>query len=263
MQVSRKRESSPLLEGVDLHVSAQGSRILRGVSVSVAEKEVICVIGPSGSGKTTLLRCLALQQEFLGEVRYRGEVVAAGARVRGRQRFETRGDARTHRRRVGLVFQEFNLWEEKSVLQNLIEAPRYHGEPRTSALSRAGQLLASLGLGGLGDRMPAQLSGGQRQRVALARALMVDPELLLLDEVTSALDPESVGELLKSLQMIAKSGVPMVIVTHHLDFARAVATRIVMMDEGAIVEEGAPFEILDAPQTDRTRQFLGRLLWSH
>jgi polar amino acid transport system ATP-binding protein len=225
--------------------------VLKGVDLDVAPGEVVCVIGPSGSGKSTLLRCLNLLElptsgrVFLGE----NEITAPGAHVD------------VLRRRLGMVFQSFNLFPHKTVLQNVTLAPvKALGEPRREAEERARGLLERVGLSDKADEHPARLSGGQQQRVAIARALAMRPQAMLFDEVTSALDPELVKEVLEVMRELAEGGMTMVVVTHEMGFAREVGDRLLFMDEGTIVEEGLPSTVLAEPREERTRRFLSRVL---
>jgi ABC-type polar amino acid transport system ATPase subunit len=225
--------------------------VLRAVDLTVAAGEVVCVIGPSGSGKSTLLRCLAyLERPDAGTIALDGEQVD-----------ESRSGMRVLRERLGMVFQQFNLFPHKSALENVALAPReVLGLSRAAANERARTLLAQVGLGDKESEYPARLSGGQQQRVAIARALAMEPEVMLFDEVTSALDPELVKEVLDVMRRLAEDGMTMVVVTHEMGFARGVADRVVFMDNGAIVEQGTPAQVLDDPQSPRTRRFLGLVL---
>ena len=225
--------------------------VLKGVDLDVAQGEVVCVIGPSGSGKSTLLRCLNLLERptagrvFLGD----DEMTAPGAPVN------------RLRSRLGMVFQSFNLFPHRTVLDNLTMAPvSVRGVDRQEARKRARALLARVGLADKAGEHPARLSGGQQQRVAIARALAMDPEAMLFDEVTSALDPELIKDVLDVMRELAGAGMTMIVVTHEMGFAREVGDRLIFMDEGAIVEEGLPSEVLAAPKEERTRRFLSRVL---
>ena len=227
--------------------------VLTGVTLGIERGEVVCVVGPSGSGKTTLLRCLALlEQPSEGRVTMRGETIAEPRPGRA-----VRRAARAVRSDIGMVFQHFNLWPHMSVLANIIEAPmRVRGTPRDEAVAEAEALLEKVGLSDKRDVYPARLSGGQQQRVAIARALAMRPEILLFDEATSALDPELKREVLLVMRALAAEGMTMVVVTHEMGFARNVGSRIVFMDAGEIVEEGAPRAFFDAPRTERAVRFL-------
>jgi polar amino acid transport system ATP-binding protein len=224
--------------------------VLRDLSLDVEPHDVVCLIGASGSGKSTLLRCLnLLEMVDDGTIEFAGEDIT-----------DPRVDARGVRSRMGLVFQAYNLFPHMTVLDNLTLAPRrVHGLSRAEAESRARDLLARFGLADKAGEHPDRLSGGQQQRAALARALVTDPSLVLLDEVTSALDPELVGEVLDIVRDLAQGGMTMVLATHEMDFAREVATRVCFLDEGTILEQGPPEQVFTAPRHDRTRQFLRRV----
>ena len=225
--------------------------VLRGIDLVVAEHEVVCLIGASGSGKSTLLRCINLLEEIdAGRILVEGEeITAAGVDVDG------------VRRRIGIVFQAFNLFPHMSVLDNVTLAPRKAlGTPRAAGRGDATELLARFGLADKRDECPDRLSGGQQQRVAIVRALAMKPDLLLLDEITSALDPELVAEVLNVIRELAASGMTMVIATHEMGFARDIADRVCFLDAGTILEQGPPARILSDPQEPRTRQFLQRII---
>jgi polar amino acid transport system ATP-binding protein len=225
--------------------------VLRGIDLTVAEHEVVCLIGASGSGKSTLLRCINLLEQ-----------IQAGRVVVGGEEITRRGiDVDRVRRSIGIVFQSFNLFPHMSVLGNVTLGPRKAlGLSTGDARARAVELLARFGLADKRDEYPDRLSGGQQQRVAIVRALAMQPELLLLDEVTSALDPELVAEVLDVIRELAASGMTMVIATHEMGFARDVANRVCFLHEGRILEEGAPARIFSAPREERTRQFLQRIV---
>jgi polar amino acid transport system ATP-binding protein len=225
--------------------------VLRGIDMAVREHQAIALIGASGSGKSTLLRCIDLLEEIDdGDILLDGEVITDPSVPPVRVR-----------RRLGLVFQAFNLFPHMSVLQNVCLAPmRAHGASRREAEDHARGLLADVGLAGREGDYPDNLSGGQQQRVAIARALATRPRALLLDEVTSALDPELVKDVLGVMRQLAEAGMTMVVVTHEMGFAREVGDRVVFMDGGAIVEQGDPAEVLSAPKAERTRRFLSRVL---
>jgi polar amino acid transport system ATP-binding protein len=237
------------LEGV---VKSFGKvEVLRGIDLAVAEHEVVCLIGASGSGKSTLLRCVNLLEPidegriFLGG----DEITAAGV------------DENATRQRIGIVFQAFNLFPHMSVLDNVTLGPRKAlGLPRPDARARALELLGRFGLADRGDDYPDRLSGGQQQRVAIVRALAMRPQLLLLDEVTSALDPELVAEVLSVIRELAEGGMTMLIATHEMSFARDIASRVCFLDDGVILEQGPPQQIFSAPSEPRTRQFLDRII---
>ncbi|MFE2224909.1 amino acid ABC transporter ATP-binding protein [Streptomyces kronopolitis] len=225
--------------------------VLRGIDFSVARGEVVCVIGPSGSGKSTLLRCVNLLEEPSA-----GRVTVAGTEVT-----DPDVDIDRVRRRIGMVFQAFNLFPHLSALENLtIAQRRVLGRDRAEAERIARANLERVGLSDKEAAYPAQLSGGQQQRVAIARALSMEPELMLFDEPTSALDPELVGDVLAVMRGLAQDGMTMLVVTHEMSFAREVADRVVFMDGGVIVEQGTPEQVVGAPQHERTRTFLARVL---
>jgi ABC-type polar amino acid transport system ATPase subunit len=237
------------LEGV--RKSFGDNLVLDGIDLSVDLGEVLVVIGPSGSGKSTLLRCVNLLEPIQeGRVFLEGEeITRKGANVSA------------IRQRIGIVFQQFNLFPQLTALDNLtLAARRIRKMPRREAERRALELLASVGLQDKARQHPHQLSGGQQQRVAIARALMMQPHVMLFDEVTSALDPELVGEVLVVIRDLAREGMTMLIVTHEMQFAREVGDRVVFMDEGKIVEQGVPRVVLDNPKEERTQQFLRRTL---
>jgi ABC-type polar amino acid transport system ATPase subunit len=236
------------------------NHVLRGVDLDIWQGEAVMLIGRSGSGKTTLLRCVNfLEEPTLGSVEVDGvRVEADPLHARSRKHLE---EMRQIRLRAGMLFQEFNLFPHMSVLQNCIEAPtRVRGVPRDEAVARAEKLLDKVGLLERKDDYPARLSGGQKQRVAIARALCMEPKVLMFDEPTSALDPELIGEVLKVMEDLAHEGTTMIVVTHELHFAREAADRVVFLQEGTIIEQGAPEDILNAPKDERTKQFLRRFL---
>ena len=234
-----------------LHKSFGTLEVLRGIDLVVAEHEVVCLIGASGSGKSTLLRCVNLLEPIDA-----GRIVVAGDEITAEGVHLDRV-----RRRIGIVFQSFNLFPHMSVLDNVTLAPRKALRvPVAQATAEATELLARFGLADKRDEMPDRLSGGQQQRVAIVRALAMKPDLLLLDEVTSALDPELVAEVLNVIRELAASGMTMVIATHEMGFARDIADRICFLDEGRIIEEGPPAQVLTDPHEPRTRQFLQRII---
>ncbi len=237
------------LEGV--HKSFGDNLVLDGIDLSVQRGEVLVIIGPSGSGKSTLLRCVNLLEPIQeGRIYLEGdEITRKGA------------DVAAVRQRVGIVFQQFNLFPHLTTMDNLtLAARRIRKMRRRDAEARARELLVMVGLEEKADQHPHQLSGGQQQRVAIARALMMNPHVMLFDEVTSALDPELVGEVLVVMRDLARTGMTMLVVTHEMHFARDVGDRVVFMDEGKIVEEGVPAEVLDRPRKERTQRFLRRSL---
>ncbi|MBI3077434.1 MAG: amino acid ABC transporter ATP-binding protein [Deltaproteobacteria bacterium] len=231
--------------------------VLRGLHLEVARGEVLCIVGPSGSGKSTLLRCIAfLEEDFGGRIYLEGELLGFVERNGRLQR--VKGSAlRRVRSKVGMVFQQFNLWPHKTVLENIVEAPiRVKGLSRSEAVLGAEDLLKKVGLLEKRDEYPSRLSGGQQQRVAIARALAMRPQIMLFDEVTSALDPELVNEVLIVMKKLAEEGMTMLVVTHEMGFARQVADRVIFIDHGVIVEEGAPEVIFTHPKRERTQHFL-------
>ena len=239
------------LELHDIHKSFGDHQVLRGIDLDVGEHEVVCLIGASGSGKSTLLRCVNLLEPIDS-----GRIVVGGDEVTARG-----VDVNRVRRRIGIVFQAFNLFPHMTVLRNVTLAPtRALGLPRSEAEEEARQLLDRFGLAARAGEYPDRLSGGQQQRVAIVRALAMRPELMLLDEVTSALDPELVAEVLQVIRELAAGGMTMVIATHEMSFARDIADRVCFLDEGVILEQGPPAQILTAPDEPRTQQFLQRII---
>jgi polar amino acid transport system ATP-binding protein len=225
--------------------------VLTGIDLDVSSHEVVCLIGPSGCGKSTLLRCVNLLEEIDA-----GRIVFGGDDITG-----PRVDQNAVRKRMAIVFQSFNLFPHLTVLDNVTLAPRKaHGVARVEAEARARDVLDRFGLADKADEYPERLSGGQQQRAAIARALVIEPELLLLDEVTSALDPELVGEVLAVIRELAASGMTMILATHEMGFAREVADRVYFMHAGRILEYGPPGRVLSDPQQPRTRQFLQRVI---
>jgi polar amino acid transport system ATP-binding protein len=242
-----------------LHKRFGAVEVLRGIDLSVARDQVVAVLGPSGSGKSTLLRCVAALEEFdSGRVLIDEELIGYRADERGRRRLGD-GDLARQRANIGMVFQSYNLFPHLTALQNvMLGLVHVRRLPRMEARGIAFEWLARVGLAERGMAYPYQLSGGQQQRVAIARAAATTPKVLLLDEVTSALDPELVGEVLTVIKALAETGVTMIIVTHEVAFARDVASEVVFMDDGVIVERGVPREVLGAPRTNRLRAFLSR-----
>ena len=235
--------------------------VLKGVSMEVQAGETVCVIGPSGSGKTTFIRCINhLEKIDDGRIEVNGHSI--GYRDRNGKLVEDseRSIAR-QRTQVGMVFQRFNLFPHKTALENVIEAPVHVlGRSVGEAVAQAEALLARVGLADKRDVYPGKLSGGQQQRVAIARALAMQPTLMLFDEPTSALDPEVTGEVLAVMAELAETGMTMIVVTHEMGFAREAADRIVMMDDGVVLEEGPPEHFFGTPEHDRTKQFLSKIL---
>jgi polar amino acid transport system ATP-binding protein len=251
----------PMVVAVNVHKYFGNLCALKNVSIDLAKGEVLCVIGPSGSGKSTFLRCInQLEKTDQGAIWIDGELV--GFRRDGDALYEL-SDKEIAQQRIstGMVFQRFNLFGHMTALQNIIEGPLTVQKRTRAEVTQ--EALALLKRGGLLDKRdvyPAQLSGGQQQRVAIARALAMRPKLMLFDEPTSALDPELVGEVLAAMRDLAESGMTMIVVTHELGFAREVASRVVFMDEGAIVESGSPQEVLVQPQHPRTKDFIAAVL---
>jgi polar amino acid transport system ATP-binding protein len=233
--------------------------VLKGVDLDVAKGEVVCILGPSGSGKSTLLRCVnLLEPPEEGEIFLEGKDICKGP---GSGTGESSWNLDFVRQRVGMVFQQFNLFPHKTVLQNVTLAPvKVLGKPKAETEEKARALLERVGLGDKFDQYPERLSGGQQQRVAIARALAMEPHVMLFDEVTSALDPELVKEVLDTMRELASEGMTMLVVTHELGFAKDVGDQVVFMDGGVVVEQGRPNEVLDNPQQARTQKFLGLVL---
>ena len=243
--------AEPMLALRNIHKHFGELEVLKGIDLEVSRGEVVCVIGPSGSGKSTLLRCINLL-----EPPNQGTILLEGNEITG-----TAGDVNFVRRRVGIVFQQFNLFSHKTALENVSLAQEKVLE-RTSgqAKVKSEELLQRVGLADKLHEYPDRLSGGQQQRVAIARALAMDPHVMLFDEVTSALDPELIKEVLDVMRELAREGMTMIVVTHEMGFASDVGDRIVFMDGGVIVEQGAPAELLANPREERTKRFLGLLL---
>ncbi len=240
-----------MIEVKNLCKSFGDLQVLKGISETINDREVVCVIGPSGSGKSTFLRCLNLLEEPSG-----GEVFLDGKKIN-----DSDVDIDEIREKLGMVFQGFNLFPHMTVLDNLTLAPiKVKGMEKAAAEEKARKLLETVGLADKAEKYPASLSGGQKQRVAIARALAMDPEIMLFDEPTSALDPEMVGEVLNVMKTLAENGMTMVIVTHEMGFAREVADRVLFIDEGNILEQGTPAELFGNPQHDRTKNFLSKVL---
>jgi polar amino acid transport system ATP-binding protein len=239
------------LELHDVHKRFGQNEVLRGIDLAVSEHEVVCLIGASGSGKSTLLRCVNLLEPIDA-----GRIIVEGDEITARG-----VDRNRIRRRIGIVFQAYNLFPHMSVLENVTLAPRrVLGLSKAEAEAEATRLLGRFGLAERGKEYPDRLSGGQQQRVAIVRALAMRPDLMLLDEVTSALDPELVAEVLQVIRELAAGGMTMVIATHEMSFARDIANRICFLDDGVILEEGPPDQLLSSPREPRTQQFLQRII---
>ena len=258
---AQSSEPALLVTARNVHKSYGDNEVLKGIDLDVKPSEVVVILGPSGSGKSTFLRCINHLEDI-----DRGSIMVGGEQIG----YELRGD-RLHklperaiarqRRDIGMVFQQFNLYPHMTVLQNIIEAPvGVHKESRQDAEKYARELLQKVGLSDKADAYPRHLSGGQQQRVAIARALAVKPKLMLFDEPTSALDPELVGEVLATMRDLAQQGLTMIVVTHEIGFAKEAADRVVFMDRGVVVEQGAADEVLVNPQHPRTQAFLSRFI---
>ncbi|MGG3842793.1 amino acid ABC transporter ATP-binding protein [Anoxybacillus kestanbolensis] len=240
-----------MIRVTNLKKSYGSLQVLKGIDVHIHEKEVVVVIGPSGSGKSTFLRCLNMLEDF-----DEGDIIVDGFHLK-----DPKTDLNKVREEVGMVFQRFNLFPHMTVLDNITLAPmKVRKWSKEKATEKAMQLLAKVGLQDKANVYPDSLSGGQAQRVAIARALAMEPKVMLFDEPTSALDPEMVGEVLAVMKQLAKEGMTMVVVTHEMGFAREVGDRVLFMDGGIIVEEGTLQQIFDAPQHERTKLFLSKVL---
>lgn len=243
----------PFLQIDDVHMSYGHTEVLKGVSLNIERHEVVCLIGASGSGKSTLLRCInQLEQVNGGDIRIDGDTVT-GAGV----------DLNKLRRDVGIVFQSYNLFPHMSVIENVMLAPsRVGGIPKREAQEKAMALLESVGMEDKAKAFPDSLSGGQQQRVAIVRALAMEPRVMLLDEITAALDPELVGDVLEIVRELASGGLTMLLATHEMGFAKEVATQVCFLDAGSICETGPPSDIFENPQEERTQEFLSRVVKS-
>ena len=240
-----------MLKVKDLRKTFESTEALQGVSVEINKGDVMCIIGPSGSGKSTFLRCLNFLEKPNG-----GQIIFEGHDLTSKK-----VDLNLHRQKMGMVFQQFNLFPHMTVLENLTCAPIMLKKiSKTDAEKKAMELLERVGLADRAESYPNQLSGGQKQRIAIVRALCMEPDVMLFDEPTSALDPEMVGEVLDVMKELAKAGMTMVVVTHEMSFAREVATRVLFMDNGAVVEEGSPEQIFSAPKSERLQSFLAKVL---
>jgi len=245
----------------DVHKRFGKLDVLRGITFDVARGEVVVIIGPSGSGKTTLLRCINhLEAVDRGRIYVDGQPVGY-REVKGKFVEKSEREVARMRASIGMVFQRFNLFPHLTALGNVVDAPIHVRKLKRAEAVKAGRaMLEKVGLGDKFDAYPAQLSGGQQQRVAIARALAMEPRVMLFDEPTSALDPELVGEVLEVMKSLAREGMTMIVVSHEMGFAREVADRMVLMDEGVIVEEGPPAQFFDNPRHERTKLFLGKIL---
>ncbi len=240
-----------LIETRGLRKSFGGLQVLNGIDQSIEKGEVVVVIGPSGSGKSTFLRCLNLLEEPTG-----GQVIFEGTDIT-----DPKADIAKIRQKMGMVFQQFNLFNNLSIMDNITVGPiRVKGVSREDAQAKANELLDRVGLREKADSFPSELSGGQKQRIAIVRALAMEPDVMLFDEPTSALDPEMVGEVLDVMKALAKEGMTMVIVTHEMGFAKEVGDRVLFIDQGIVLEEGTPEEIFNHPRNPRTQEFLSKVL---
>ena len=253
--------SELVVRAVDVEKRFGRLEVLKGVSLEVAKRETVCIIGPSGSGKTTFIRCVNhLEKIDGGRIEVNGQLIGY-RESNGRLVEDSERSIAKQRTQIGMVFQRFNLFPHRTALENVIEAPVHVlGVPKKQAVEEARELLRRVGLLGKSDTYPGKLSGGQQQRVAIARALAMKPALMLFDEPTSALDPEVIGEVLEVMEELAHEGMTMIVVTHEMGFARVAADRVVMMDDGRIIEEGTPEQVFDAPESPRTKQFLSKIL---
>ncbi len=240
-----------LFEIKGLRKSFGGVEVLKGLDETICKGDVVVIIGPSGSGKSTFIRCLnLLEQPTAGTIVFEGEDITAKG-----------FDVDRHRQKVGMVFQQFNLFNNLDILENItISQEKVKHRPHVEAEKKAMALLERVGLADKAHAYPSQLSGGQKQRIAIVRALAMEPDVLLFDEPTSALDPEMVGEVLKVIQDLAEDGITMVVVTHEMGFAQKVASRVLFMDEGQILEQGSPKELFESPKNPRTQDFLSKVL---
>lgn len=240
-----------ILEVKDLYKSYGKHEVLKGVSVSIRKEEVVCIIGPSGGGKSTFIRCLNFLEQPSG-----GDIIFDGESLMGKK-----VDLDKHREKIGMVFQHFNLFDNKTVLDNIALAPmKVKKLKKDEAYALARKLLARVGLSEKAQQFPNQLSGGQKQRVAIARSLAMSPDVMLFDEPTSALDPEMVGEVLDLMKELAQDGMTMVCVTHEIGFAKAVADRVLFLDQGIILEQNTPEALFNHPVNERTKDFLSKVL---
>lgn len=246
-----------ILEMKDIRKSFGGLEVLQGIDISVGKGETVSVIGPSGSGKSTLLRCATfLETADSGEIKYMGNK-AAWTDETGKMKYVSPSELKKFKSCFGLVFQQFNLFPHFTVLKNIIDAPvSVQKRSRDEVTEEAMAILEKMGLASKANEYPGRLSGGQQQRVAIARALAMNPDILFFDEPTSALDPELTGEVLKVIRQLAEEKMTMVVVTHEMDFARAVSDRVIFMDGGSIVEQGDPDKVLGDPDEERTKRFL-------
>jgi polar amino acid transport system ATP-binding protein len=254
--------SDVIVHAADVHKRFGRVEVLKGINLDVQRGQVVCLIGASGSGKTTFLRCINhLETIDDGRIEVNGHLIGYRQDGNGGLRTDSERNIAKQRTEIGFVFQRFNLWPHLTALDNITEAPiRVRGVSKDEAVADAERLLGRVGLSDKRDVYPGRLSGGQQQRVAIARALAMNPALMLFDEPTSALDPETVCDVLDVMEELAKDGMTMICVTHEMGFARQAADRVVMMDGGAIIEDGPPEHFFTAPTHERTRQFLAKIL---
>ena len=240
-----------MIDVVNLEKHFGGKNVLNGINFTINKGDVVCVIGPSGSGKSTFLRCLNMLEKPTG-----GSIIFEGDNL-----MDKHIDLNAHRQKMGMVFQQFNLFPHMTIMENLTTAPMMLKKmSKDDAQKKALELLERVGLADRAADRPSQLSGGQQQRVAICRALCMEPDVMLFDEPTSALDPEMVGEVLDVMKELAKAGMTMVVVTHEMGFAREVSNRVIFLDDGVIAEEGTPDEIFNHPQSERLQSFLAKVL---
>jgi polar amino acid transport system ATP-binding protein len=250
-----------IMQATDVEKRFGRLQVLKGVSLDVRQRETVCIIGPSGSGKTTFIRCINhLERIDSGRIEVNGELIGY-REVNGKLVEDSERSIARQRTQIGMVFQRFNLFPHKTALENVIEAPVHVlGVPEKQAVTEAEALLARVGVADKRDTYPGKLSGGQQQRVAIARALAMKPALMLYDEPTSALDPEVIGEVLEVMEELAHEGMTGIVVTHEMGFAKVAADRVVMMDDGRIIEVGPPEHFFESPTEERTKQFLSKIL---
>jgi polar amino acid transport system ATP-binding protein len=258
---SKPPAANTVVQATDVHKWFGRLHVLNGMSLEVQRQEVVVIIGPSGSGKTTFIRCINhLEKIQQGRIFVNGHLIGY-REVNGRLVEDRERNIARQRQEIGMVFQRFNLFPHLTVLGNVVEAPmRVRGMARNEASDIGRDLLSRVGLAAKIEAYPSQLSGGQQQRVAIARALAMNPALMLFDEPTSALDPEMIGEVLDVMKRLASDGMTMIVVSHEMGFAREAADRVVMVDEGQIVEQGRPDDMFNRPQHERTRSFLSKIL---
>ena len=251
MTDAAEKKNEKLIDVIDLKKSFGDLEVLKGISVTINKGDIVCIIGPSGSGKSTFLRCLNCMEDPTG-----GQIIFDGVDIA-----DMKVDINVHRRKMGMVFQQFNLFNNLTVLENItISLTKVKKQSEEESKEKALKLLKRVGLEDKANAYPSQLSGGQKQRIAIVRALAMEPDVLLFDEPTSALDPEMVGEVLQVISDLARDGITMVVVTHEMGFARKAGTRVLFMDGGQIAEQGTPEEIFEYPQNARTKEFLSKVI---